>query len=426
MRTLKRHYLKNVRPEERTALKLGFGFHFFVLASYYLVRPLRDSLGLQSGADNLHWLFTATFIVMLLVIPAFGYAVSRLAARQFVPLFYRLAAAILICFGLLLHSGVKPVLTGQAFFVWVSIYNLFIISVFWSVLVDCFTDEQGKRLFGFIAAGGTLGTFLGPLIAAALSELQGPVTLTLLTAVMLEVAVRLYKKMLLLRNQFTSGPVHTDKGTGGSMIAGISLIAKSPYLTGVVFFMLLHTSAATFLYVEQGHIVQARFTDVADRTRFFALVDLTVSVLTLIFQCLLTGPALRLLGIGGALSMLPLATLVAFAGMSVAPGPWMIALVQGLRRAVEFSVVRPAREVLWTGVSREEKFKAKNVVETVVYRGGDAASGWLLSFLNTAGSSFGIVTAFMIPLTACWSALCYQLARTQRKKSMLSEQRELP
>ncbi|MCP2226213.1 MULTISPECIES: NTP/NDP exchange transporter [Pseudomonas] len=406
----------DVQPGERTALMLGFAFHFCVLASYYLVRPLRDALGLEGGADKLQWLFTATFVVMLLMVPVFGALASRLPATRFVPLIYRVIAASMLVFGVLIANRIAPVAVGRVFFVWISIYNLFIVSIFWSVLVDRFSSEQGRRLFGFIAAGGTLGTFIGPLLAATMATRLGPVALTVAAALLLEVAVRCYRA-LLSRTQSQSGSrLMEDRRMGGSMLAGITLITRSPYLLGLVLFMLLHTSAATLLYFEQGRIVAGSYADVASRTQFFAVVDLIVSALTLIFQLLLTAPLIRLVGVGGALVALPLATIVAFSAMALAPVPATVALAQGLRRAVEFAIVRPAREVLWTVVSREEKYKAKNVIETLVYRGGDAASGWLSVGLTALGAGFGLVALVIVPFAGLWGWLCLWLARHQEKQ----------
>jgi AAA family ATP:ADP antiporter len=407
----------DVQPGERTALMLGFAFHFCVLASYYLVRPLRDALGLEGGADKLQWLFTATFVVMLLMVPVFGALASRLPATRFVPLIYRVIAASMLVFGVLIANHIVPVAVGRVFFVWISIYNLFIVSIFWSVLVDRFSSEQGRRLFGFIAAGGTLGTFIGPLLAATMATRLGPVALTVAAALLLEVAVRCYRA-LLSRTQSQSGSrLMDDRRMGGSMLAGITLIVRSPYLLGLVLFMLLHTSAATLLYFEQGRIVAGSYADVASRTQFFAVVDLIVSALTLIVQLLLTAPLIRLVGIGGALLALPLATIVAFSAMALAPVPATVALAQGLRRAVEFAIVRPAREVLWTVVSREEKYKAKNVIETLVYRGGDAASGWLSVGLTALGAGFGLVALVIVPFAGLWGWLCLWLARHQEKQA---------
>jgi AAA family ATP:ADP antiporter len=396
---------------------LGFAFHFCVLASYYLVRPLRDALGLEGGADKLQWLFTATFVVMLLMVPLFGALVSRLPAIRFVPLIYRLIALSMLVFGGLIANHVAPVGVGRVFFVWISIYNLFIVSIFWSVLVDRFSSEQGRRLFGFIAAGGTLGTFIGPLLAATMATRLGPVALTLAAALLLEAAVRCYRA-LLSRTQPQSGSrLLDDRRMGGNMLAGITLIVRSRYLLGLVLFMLLHTSAATLLYFEQGRIVAGSYADVASRTQFFAVVDLMVSALTLVFQLLLTAPLIRLIGVGGALAALPLATIVAFSAMALAPVPATVALAQGLRRAVEFAIVRPAREVLWTVVSREEKYKAKNVIETLVYRGGDAASGWLSAGLTALGAGFGLVALVIVPFAGLWGCLCLWLARQQQQKA---------
>ncbi|KAB0500503.1 NTP/NDP exchange transporter [Pseudomonas lini] len=411
-----------VLPSERTALMLGFAFHFCVLASYYLVRPLRDALGLEGGADKLQWLFTATFVVMLLMVPLFGALVSRLPAMRFVPLIYRLIALSMLVFGVLIAQRIAPVTVGRVFFVWISIYNLFIVSIFWSVLVDRFSSEQGRRLFGFIAAGGTLGTFIGPLLAATMATNLGPVALTVAAAVLLECAVRCYRA-LLSRTASQSGSRWLDeRRMGGSMLAGITLILRSRYLMGLVLFMLLHTSAATLLYFEQGRIVAGSYADVASRTQFFAVVDLIVSALTLLFQLLLTAPLIRLIGIGGALVALPLATIVAFSAMALAPVPTTVALAQGLRRAVEFAIVRPAREVLWTVVSREEKYKAKNVIETLVYRGGDAASGWLSAGLTALGAGFGLVAVVIVPFAGLWGWLCLWLARRQEQRATMNEQ----
>jgi AAA family ATP:ADP antiporter len=406
-----------VKPGETAALLLGFALHFCVLASYYLVRPLRDALGLEGGAGQLQWLFTATFVVMLLMVPVFGALASRLPATRFVPLIYRVIAGSMLLFGVAIAAHIAPVAVGRVFFVWISIYNLFIVSIFWSVLVDRFSSEQGRRLFGFIAAGGTLGTFVGPLLAASMVGRLGPVALTVAAALLLEVAVHCYRALLSRTRSQSGSQVLDERRLGGSLFAGITLILRSPYLLGLVAFMLLHTSAATLLYFEQGRIVAGSYADVGSRTQFFAVVDLLVSTLTLICQLLLTAPLIRLIGVSGALVALPLATVAAFAAMALAPVPATVALAQGLRRAVEFALVRPAREVLWTVVSREEKYKAKNVIETLVYRGGDAASGWLSTGLTAMGAGFALVSLFILPFAGVWAWLCFWLARRQAQQA---------
>lgn len=410
-----------VEPAEKAALLLGFAFHFCVLASYYLVRPLRDALGLEGGADKLQWLFTATFVAMLVMVPLFGALVSRLPPRRFVPLVYRLIALSMLVFGVLIANRIAPVAVGRVFFVWISIYNLFIVSIFWSVLVDRFSSEQGRRLFGFIAAGGTLGTFIGPLLAATMATRLGPIALTFAAALLLEAAVQCYRALLNRTQTQDRGVTNDEQRMGGSMLAGVTLIMRSPYLSGLVLFMLLHTSAATLLYFEQGRIVAGSYADVGSRTQFFATVDLIVSALTLIFQLVLTAPLIRLVGIGGALVALPLATVAAFTAMALAPVPSTVALAQALRRAVEFAIVRPGREVLWTVVSREEKYKAKNVIETVVYRGGDAASGWLSVGLTALGAGFGLLAMVIVPFAGLWAWLCFWLAKRQAQRATTND-----
>jgi AAA family ATP:ADP antiporter len=395
---------------------LGFAFHFCVLASYYLVRPIRDALGLESGPDKLQWLFTVTFMVMLAAVPLYGALVSRLPGARFVPIIYRAVAITMMVFGVLFATRVAPGTVSQIFFVWISVYNLFIVSVFWSVLVDRFSSEQGQRLFGFVAAGGTLGTFIGPLLAATMVTKLGPIALSFAAAALLEIAVRCYRALLVRTTTHTTWH-STDSRIGGGIMAGITLISRSPYLLGLVVFMLLHTTAATFLYFEQGRIVAASYTNTGNRIQFFATVDLIVSALTLLIQLLLTGPIIRMVGIGGALFALPLATVAAFASMALVPVPTSVALAQGLRRAVEFAVVRPAREVLWTVVSREEKYKAKSVVDTLIYRGGDAMSGWLSVGLASMGAGFGFIALFIIPIAGGWGALSLWLSKTQREKA---------
>lgn len=404
-----------VEPSERAALLLGFAFHFCVLASYYLVRPLRDALGLEGGADQLQWLFTATFVVMLIMVPLFGALVSRLPATRFVPLIYRLIALSMLVFGALIANQVAPVAVGRVFFIWISIYNLFIVSIFWSVLVDRFSSEQGRRLFGFIAAGGTLGTFIGPLLAATMATRLGPLALGIGAALLLEGAVLCYRALLNRTRPQDKSVRQEERRLGGSVIAGVTLIMRSPYLLGLVLFMLLHTSAATLLYFEQGRIVADSYGDVGSRTQFFALVDLTVSSLTLVCQLLLTAPLIRWVGVGGALVALPLATVAAFVAMAMSPVPTTVALAQAVRRAVEYAVVRPAREVLWTVVSREEKYKAKNVIETLVYRGGDAASGWLSYSLTAMGAGFGLLAVLVVPFAGLWAWVSLWLAGRQAR-----------
>jgi AAA family ATP:ADP antiporter len=403
----------DVQPQEVSATLLGFAWFFCLLGGYYLLRPLRDALGLAGGAEELQWLFTGTFVAMLALVPLFGALVTKLPPSRFVPLGYRFFTAGILVFCVLIANGVQSVWVGRVFFVWISVFNLFVISIFWSVLADCFSNEQGRRLFGFIAAGGTAGTFAGPLLAASLVTVLGPVALTLAAALLLEAALQCFYR-LYPRGGATG--LHQDNAgaatatgdlrpIGGGMLSGLSLIARSPYLLGVCAYLMLHTAASTFMYFEQGRIVAGAFADTASRTRFFALVDLGVSTLTLLLQLFVTGRLMKRLGIGTALVLLPIVSALAFAAVALSPGvPVLAAAAQALRRAFDYAIARPAREVLFTVVGREAKYKAKykakNAIETVVYRSGDAISGWISAGLGALGFGFAGLAALAIPLAA--------------------------
>lgn len=404
-----------IAPHEIRATLLGFAWFFCLLGGYYLLRPLRDAMGLAGGADELQWLFTATFLAMLALVPVFGTLVSRFPPRRFVPIAYRFFTASILLFSVLIATDTKGIWVGRIFFVWISVFNLFVISIFWSVLADCFSNAQGRRLFGFIAAGGTAGTFFGPMLAATLVTTIGPVALTVTAALLLEVALQCFYRLYPKSEAFASGNTMPHP-IGGGVFAGLSLITRSPYLMALCGYLLLHTAASTFLYFEQGRIVEAAFGDTASRTRFFALVDLGVSTLTLMLQICITGRLIKRFGLATALLVLPVASALAFAAVVLSPTILVLAAAQSLRRAFDYAIARPAREVLFTVIRREAKYKAKNAIETVVYRGGDAVSGWISAGLGMLGIGFAGLALLAIPLAGVWASVSLWLARRQEKQ----------
>lgn len=405
-------------------LLLGFGYFFTLLCSYYLLRPLRDAMGLVGGADELQWLFTLTFVAMLALVPVFGALVRRMPPRQFVTVVYRFFACNILVFCLLIYLGVREQHVARFFFVWVSVYNLFVVSIFWSVLADRFTAVQAKRLFGFVAAGGTAGTFVGPALAAGLAQTLGPAFLTLAAAVLLEIALQCCRRLLDAPAKSAVDDAPRMQAVGGGILGGATLILRSPYLIAIVCYMFLHTSTATFLYFEQGRLVAESVIGTAARTRFFAQVDLLVSTLTLLLQLFITGRLMRRYGVSLALLLLPLAAVLAFGAVAIWPGLLVLAIVQGVRRAADFALARPAREVLFTVLSREEKYKAKNFIDTVVYRGGDAVSGWLSAGLGSLGVQFGGITIIMLPFLLLWGWLASWLGRRQGSFSPQRQRQE--
>ena len=403
-------------PEERAAALWSFAYFFALLAGYYVLRPLRDQMGIAGGVKNLPWLFTATFITLLVAQPLYGALVARLPRARFIPIVYHFFVANLFLFWALMTFDIEKVVVARIFFVWVSVFNLFAVAVFWSFMADVFTSEQGKRLFGFIGAGGTAGALLGPIITIWLSVPLGPVNLMIAAAVFLEVAVfcvyRL-EKVTVVR----SGPDERTENIGGSAFAAMSQLVRSPYMFGIAAWVALLSYAATIIYFEQAHIVSEAVKTAGLQTRIFASIDLAVSLLTLITQLLITGQLLKRLGTGPAAAALPAVYVVGFAVLAVMPTLAVVVTVQVVQRWMNFAVANPARQLFFTVVSREEKYKAKNLVDVVVYRGSDALSGWIFDTMQAFGLKLGAIALCSLPVVAGWFVLSMGLGKEQERRS---------
>lgn len=405
----------DVRADEIRALLLSFAYFFCLLCGYYIIRPLREEMGIAGGVENLPWLFTGTFAAMLVAVPLFGATVARFAKRRIVPLVYRFFIANILIFYLLLQFDIGAEHVARAFFIWTSVYNLFVVSVFWSFMADVFRNDQARRLFGFIAAGGSAGALLGPALTATLAVPLGPVALLLISALFLEGAVQCVRRLAVTPPARGEARDSTpdDAAIGGGVFAGITLVLRSRYLLGICLYILIFTTTSTFLYFQQAHIVAAAFDDPAERTRLFALIDLSVGVLTLLVQCFATGRLIRWLGVGPVLAALPLLTVVGFVGLAVAPTLVVLVAFQSIRRAANFAIAKPSREVLYTVLDAERKYKAKNVIDTLVYRGGDAVSGWAYAGLSAIGLGLPAIALAAVPLAGVWMATGLRLGRAQ-------------
>ncbi|MGE5286306.1 MAG: NTP/NDP exchange transporter [Micromonosporaceae bacterium] len=408
-----------VRPDELRSLLLSAAYFFFILSSYYVIRPLRDEMGVAGGVRNLPWLFTGTLVAMLLIHAPFAALVARLPRRRFVTLTFRFFLVnLLLFYGLLrLAPAEQRVWVGRAFFVWTSVFSLFVVSTFWAVLVDVFRAEQGKRLFGFIGVGGTVGGLLGSWATATLAERLGPVQLLLLSALLLECAVQCVVQLIAPGAAAPGGPApgpDPERPIGGNTLAGIAHVLRSPYLLGIALYMLLYTMGSTALYFHQARFAEA-FADRAARTVFFARLDLAVNSLTTLTQLFLTGRIIAWLGVPLTLGLLPLLTAVGFVTLGLWPTLAVFVVFQVLRRAGEYAVGRPAREVLYTVVSREDKYKAKNFNDTLVYRVGDQAAAWSYDRLLVGVMGLGIaaISWVMVPLAGAWLAVALWLGRRQ-------------
>ncbi len=412
-------WLKRVMPatpQERAAALWSFAYFFALLAGYYVLRPLRDQMGIAGGVKNLPWLFTATFVTLLAAQPLYGALVARLPRARFIPIVYHFFVANLILFWVLLTFEIETVIIARVFFVWVSVFNLFAVAVFWSFMADLFTSEQGKRLFGFIGAGGTAGALLGPIITIWLSVPLGPVNLMIAAAVFLELAVfcvyRLERAALV-----HTGPKAKVESIGGSAFAAIPELVRSPYMLGIGAWVALLSYAATVIYFEQAHIVSEAVKTAGLQTRIFASIDLAVSLLTLVTQLLVTGQLLKRVGTGLAAAALPAVYIVGFAALAVMPTLIVVVTVQVVQRWMNFAIANPARQLFFTVVSREAKYKAKNLVDVVVYRGSDALSGWIFDSMQAFGLKLGAIALCSLPVVAGWFILSVGLGRAQERRS---------
>lgn len=406
--------LLRLEAGETAAVGWAFGYFFLLLASYYILRPLRDEMGIAGGIEKLPWVFTGTFIAMLAAVPLFGFITARLPRRQFLPLAYGFFILNLLIFYAAFQVEAWQALTARAFFIWVSVFNLFVVSVFWSFMVDLFSAEQGKRLFGLIAAGGTTGAITGPLLTALLAAPLGPVQLLPLSALLLAGAILCIRQLNLWAGRHPGATARAaEVPLGGALLAGLTTILRSPYLLGIALFLLLFTTLSTFLYFEQAHIVARSFAGAAERTRFFALLDLAVNSLTVLLQLLVTARLLARLGVAGTLLLVPLLSGVGFALLALAPTVGLLAGLQVLRRAGDYALTRPARELLFTVVDRETKYKAKNVLDTLVYRGGDVVSGWLFAALQGFGLGLAAIAWLAVALAGAWGWVAWRLGTRQ-------------
>ena len=399
---------------ERSAALWSFAYFFTLLAGYYVLRPLRDQMGIAGGVKNLPWLFTATFVSLLAAQPLYGALVARLPRVRFIPIVYHFFVANLVLFWLLLIFDVEKMIVARVFFVWVSVFNLFAVAVFWSFMADLFASEQGKRLFGFIGAGGTAGALLGPVVTIWLSAPLGPVNLLIVAAAFLELSVLCVHRIESVADPPTDVD-HRQQRVGGSAFAGLSELIRSPYLLGLAGWVSLLSFGATIAYFAQANIVSATIHSAAAQTRLFAGIDLSVGLLSLATQVFATATFLGRFGTGIAAAALPAVYVVGFAALAVAPSLSVVVTLQVAQRWMNFAIANPARQVFFTVVGREEKYKAKNLIDVVVYRGSDALYGWVYDSLQALGMKLGAIALCTLPIVAGWLILSSALGQTQER-----------
>ena len=406
-----------VHPQERRALAWSFVYFFALLSSYYILRPVRDEMAIQGGIENIPWLFLGTFLVMLATVPVFGWMTSRFSRAQFLPWVYLFFSFNLVIFFAVFRWLPENGWTPRAFFIWLSVYNQFVVSVFWAFMADLYSREQARRLFGMIAAGGSAGALLGPACTAALAPQLGPKNLLPVSAVLLLFAVvcifQLRKWALSARADDGPPP---EGPLGGGTFEALPLLFKSPYLLGISAMMLLGNLTGTALYIFQAEIFAATFADSSVRTAVFAGMDLAVNLTALLLQLAVVRLSIQRLGEGLTLAVVPILSIAGFVALALHPALAVLIVFQVVRRGFNFGFSRPAKELLFTVVPARVKYKAKSFIDTVIYRGGDAFAAQAVRVLQASGASLGAIAMICTALCAVWIGVALALGKAYGRR----------
>ncbi|MBD8614050.1 MFS transporter [Pseudomonas putida] len=405
----------NARPGEGRAALNGFALFFCLFCGYFMLRPIRESMGIQGGVENLQWLFTATFVAMLVAVPLFAWLNSKVARLHYIDWVYGFFGCNLLAFAAAFAAAEQGIWLARVFYVWISVYNLFVISVAWSLMADVFDGAQAKRLFAFIAAGASVGGLAGPALSAVLVGTLGASGLAILAAALLAIAIFLKHRLMgwrAVQGAGRPGAVRTEnprRPVAGNPFSGLTRVLHSRYLLGICAFVVLLATVSTFLYFEQARLVAERFPSREDQVRVFGIIDFVVQAGALTAQLFITGRLAQRLGVKTLLALVPALVCLGFIGLALAPSFAMLAGLMIARRIGEYAFVRPGREMLFAPLDAETKYKAKNFIDTVVYRGGDAFSGWVKSLLDLLGQGVVLIALVGAACAALWGAVGWYL-----------------
>jgi AAA family ATP:ADP antiporter len=405
-----------IEAGEFTAVAWSFVFFFCIMSAYYMLRSVREAMAIVSGVDNIPWLWTGTFTFMLLATLVFGWITSRYLRRQFLPwVFYFFIANVLtlyVAFKAAEIGTLDIVWISRIFFVWISVFNLFIVSVFWSFMADIYSKEQSRRVFGLISAGGSIGAMLGPLVTGVLVMQIGFENLLLISAILLTLAVVCVHRLRNWTRQ--SVPAERDsQPIGGSAWAGLQIVATTRYFAAIAVAMVCANFLGGVLYIYMARLVSETFASTDKHTQVFAFIDALTNMGSFVFQLLLVRHSVRKLGIGTTLALLPIASIVGFALLALNPVFIVMAGLQVLRRSVTFGFTKPASDMLYAVVSKEAKYKAKNFIDTVIYRGGDLFTAWTIKFL---GFGISAISLLCIPIAILWTVLSFWIGKEYRRR----------
>lgn len=408
-----------IEPGEVPSVALGFAMFFLLFAGYFLLRPVRETMGIAGGVKNLQWLFTGTFIATLAALPLFGWVAARVQRRRILFWVFGFFTSNLLLFALGLWLRPDDVWLARTFYIWLSMFNLIAISLAWSVLVDLFAAAEAKRLFALMASGASIGGLVGPLLGVLFVATVGHAGLLLMSAFMLAGSAWCVRLLQRVRGMHSSPAAHVaqaqgKQALGGSPLAGAVEVMRSPYLSGIALYVLLLATVSTFLYFDQARLVAAAYPLKTDQTRVFALIDIAVQSLAIVSQVFITGRIAQRLGVGALLIGVPLLMVAGFAWLAFAPTFAVLAIVMVLRRGGEYAFVRPGREMLYTPLVPEAKYKAKNFNDTVVYRGADAVSGWVKTGVDALAQHPAGAMGLGALVALAWTLTGASLARRYR------------
>jgi AAA family ATP:ADP antiporter len=413
-----------LQPGEAPALLASFATLLCTFASYTILRPVRDALGITSGLENIPYLFWGVFLVMLLLQPLYGWLTSRFSRSVFLPWVYGFFAANLMLFWLWFRMEADHTWIARTYFVWVSVFNLFVVAAFWSLMADVFNREQAGRLFGFIWAGASTGGLIGPLIDRKLALPLGAINLLPISAGLLMLSLFFMARVIRWQRRQPAraadpatavaqrAEAPRGGGVGGGVWAAFAQVGRSPYLLGIMAFVLLMTWVSTFLYLEQQAFVAKAFHSADERTHFFAGIDFYVQAASLTIQFLLFGRLFKWFGMRTLLAAVPLLMTFGYMLFAVMPAFMVLVVVYAVRRVADYAITRPCRDSLFTVVSREEKYQAKSLIDTFAYRGGDALSGSLYKALTgPLGAGPATIGWLGAGISALWTVLALALGR---------------
>lgn len=391
--------------------------HFLLLASHYVLRPVRDEIG-SAWHGDLSWIWTLTFAATLLGVPLYGRLVSRGSRARFLPRLYLFLASNALLFGLALggvgdggHRAIE-----WTFYAWNGAYVLFAQTSFWAFMADLFRPEDAGRLFGLFGFGGSAGALAGSGIATVLVPLIGRTHLPYIAALLLALAALAARATHRAAARHARGEarVTAERAVPGGALTGIGAVVRSPYVLGIALFLLLLTLTATLLYRVQSELLGELVADRDARAGFLARIDLAVNALSLATLAFATGRLVPRFGAGPVLALLPLVCAVGFAGLALAPALGVVAAVQIARRTSNYALAKPARELLFTVLPRAQRYRAKALLDASVYRGGDLAFSFLFDGLRALGLSVAAIALGAVPIAGAWGLLSLALGRRHR------------